>query len=99
MGGIKTTIVIDEETLNEFRRFVSSKYGSSRMTSSAVEEALKSFNAVEYLKKFSDLMKFEITAYPSAKEVEEGRPKLRTSSAKEVREMRDGRKNRLSGLK
>lgn len=99
MGGIKTTIVIDEETLNEFRRFVSSKYGSSRMTSAAVEEALKSFNAIEYLKSFSDAMKLEITAYPSAKEVKERRPKLRTSSAKEVREMRDERQNRLSRLK
>jgi hypothetical protein len=99
MGGIKTTIVIDEETLNEFKRFVSSKYGSSRMTSTAVEEALKSFNAIEYLKSFSNAMKLDIIAYPSAKEVRDGRPKLRTSSAKEVRELRDGRQNRLSRLK
>jgi len=99
MGGVKTTIVIDEETMNEFRRFISSRYRSSRTTSSAVEEAIKSLNAVEYLKNFSNLMKFDITAYPSAKEVKEGRPKLRTSSAKEIREMRNGRKNHLSGLK
>ena len=99
MGVVKTTIVIDEETWNEFKKTVSSRYGSLRMTSLAVEEAIKCFNAVEMLKGFSDAMGFVTSVYPSVREVEERRPKLGTSAGEEVRGMRDERQARLSGLK
>jgi len=96
---IKTTIVIDEETWNEFKKSVSSRYGSPRMTSLAVEEAIRCFNAVEMLRDFSNAMGLETGVYPSVREVEGRRPKLVTSAGEEVRGMRDGRQARLSGLK
>lgn len=99
MGTVKTTIVIDEETWNEFKRSVSSRYGSPRKTSLAVEEAIKCSNAVELLKNFSSAMGLVADAYPSVREIEERRPKLETSAGEEVREIRDGRQARLSGLK
>lgn len=99
MGVVKTTIVIDEETWKEFKRSVSSRYGSLRMTSTAVEEAIKCFNAVELLKSISRAMNLTIHAYPSVKEVEERRPTLGTSAGEEVRGMRDERQAGLSGLK
>lgn len=99
MGIVKTTIVIDEETWNEFKRSVSSRYGSLRMTSLAVEEAIKCFNAVNLLRSFSSAMGLVTSAYPSVREVEERRPKMGTLAGEEVREMRDERQARLSGLK
>lgn len=98
MGVIKTTIVIDKETWNEFKKSVSSIYGSLRMTSLAVEEAIKCFNAVEVLKNFSTTMGLVTSVYPSVREVEERRPKLWTSAGGEVRRMRDERQTRLSRL-
>jgi hypothetical protein len=99
MGVIKTTIVIDEEAWKEFKRSVSSIYGSLRMTSFAVEEAIKCFNAVDLLKDFSNAMALNASGYPSVREVEERRPKLRTSAGEELRRMRDERQTRLSRLK
>jgi len=99
MGVVKTTIVIDEETWNEFKRSVSSMYGSPRMTSQAVEEAIKCFNSVELLKRFSNAIGLFASGYPSVREVQERRPKLETSAGEEVRRMRDERHARLSGLK
>jgi len=69
------------------------------MTSLAVEEAIRCFNAVELLKSASIAMGFVTGAYPSVREVEERRPKLGTSAGEEVRRMRDERQSRLSGLK
>jgi hypothetical protein len=37
MADVKTTINVDEETWNEFKRNVASRYGSIRNLSSAVE--------------------------------------------------------------
>ena len=39
MKTVKTTINIDEERLNAFKKTISSRYGSVRKLSSAVEEA------------------------------------------------------------
>jgi len=99
LGVVKTTVVIDEETWNEFKRSVSSRYGSLRMASLAVEEALKCFNAIKLLKKFSEAIGFVTSVYQSVREVEERRPKMGTSAGEEVRRLRDERQDRLSGLK
>ena len=89
MGIVKTTIVVDEKTWKEFKKMVSLRYGSSRFTSPAVEEAIKCFNITELLKKFLDAVGCSLAAYPSLKEVEERRPKLGTSAGEEIRRMRD----------
>jgi hypothetical protein len=99
IADIKTTINVDEETWNEFKRSVSSRYGSVRNLSSAVEEAIQSFNTVELLNAFVERKGIELGVYPSIREIEERRPKLGTSSGKEVREMRDEREVRISGYK
>ena len=99
MGVVKTTLVIDEETWNEFKRSVSSRYGSLKKVSFAVEEALRSFNTIELLEDFSKSKGFVINTYPSLREVEERRPKLKTSAGEEVRRLRDERQARLSRLK
>jgi len=99
MGSIKTTIIIDEETWSEFKKTVSSRYGSLRMVSHAIEEAIKCFNVVEVLKAFSNAMGLAINEYPSMNEVKEKRPKLKSSAGKEVRRMRDEQQNRLFRLK
>jgi len=39
MDTVKTTINVGSETLREFKRMVTSKYGSARRLSIAVEEA------------------------------------------------------------
>jgi len=97
MKVIKTTIAIGEETWNEFKKIVSLRYGSSRVVSHAVEEAIRCFNAAELLKSFSGAMGIAIE-YPSIREVEERRPKLRVSAGEEVRGIRDERQARLSGF-
>jgi len=90
-GVIETTIVIDEETWNEFKIFVSSRYGSLRTTRLAVEKALKRVKTLETLKEFSEAMGFVNSACPSVREVEERRPKIRTSAGEEVRGLRNER--------
>jgi len=98
MTAIKTTILVDEKTWNEFRRSVSRRYGSPRMASQAVEEAIRSFNSFELLKRFSEAAGLITSTYPSVKEIQERRPKLGTSAGEEVRRMRDERQARLSRL-
>jgi hypothetical protein len=70
-----------------FRKFVASRYGSLRMTSLAVEEAIKCFNAVGLLRSFSNAIGLVTGVYPSVREVEERRPKLGTLAGEEVRGM------------
>ncbi|MBS7643919.1 hypothetical protein KEJ26_05035 [Candidatus Bathyarchaeota archaeon] len=93
---VKTTILINEATWEEFKKFVSSRYGSLRMTSLAVEEAIKCFNAVGLLRSFSKAIGLETDVYPSIREVQERRPRLGTLAGEEVRGMRDERQTRLS---
>lgn len=92
---VKTTINIDEETWRRFKDTVSSHQGSLRNLSNAVEEAIKCFNTNSILEQFAEEMGIKTGAYPSLREVEENRPRLGTSAAKEVREMRDGRNAHL----
>lgn len=98
MGTVKTTIVVDEKVWNEFKRIVSSRYGGLRKLSSTVEEAIRSFNAVDLLNSFSRSIGLDTSAYPSTKEVKSRRPKLATSAGRVVREMRDERQGRVSGF-
>jgi hypothetical protein len=97
IADIKTTINVDKETWNEFKRTVSSRYGSVRNLSSAVEEAIQSFNTVELLNRFVEQKGIEIEVFPSVREIEEKRPKLESSAGEAVREMRDEREARISG--
>lgn len=97
MSKVKTTIVVDEETWNRFKESVS-RHSTLRNLSSSVEEAIKSFNAVELLKTFSDTMGLTSDLYPSIKEVESRRPKLDTSAGKILQEMRRKREARISGF-
>jgi len=98
MVTVKTTIVVDEKAWTEFKRVVSSRYGGVRKLSSAVEEAIRSFNAVEMLNSFSSSMGLDASVYPSIREVEIRRPKLGTSAGEVVRRMRDERGIRISGF-
>jgi hypothetical protein len=88
---IKTTVNIDEETLLEFKRVVASRYGSTRKLSAAIEEAIRSFNTAESLKRFAKTRGIDTTTFPSVREVEKRRPTLETSAAETVRAMRDER--------
>jgi len=98
MNKLKTTIVVDEKVWNEFKKTISSKYGSQRNLSLAVEEAIKCFNVVELLKSFSSAMGLDTNIYPSIRDVESRRPKLKTSAGKVIREMRDEREARIPGF-
>jgi len=98
MGTIKTTIVLDEKVWNEFKRMVSSRHGSLRKLGSTVEEALRSFNAVDLLNSFSQSINLDISTCPSLSEVENRRQELATSAGEVIREMRDERQKRVSGL-
>ena len=96
MNKIKTTINIDEETWNEFKKMVSSRYGSIRKLSYAVEEAIQGFNTADLLNRFTKRMGIEVRVYPSLKEIKERRPKLETSAGKAVRAMRNEREASIS---
>jgi hypothetical protein len=97
MTTVKTTINIDEETWNRFKKVVSSNQGSLRNLSNAVEEAIRCFNTDELLARFMEMMNIDLGGYPSLSEVEGGRPKLETSAGETVRAMRDERDIRVSG--
>jgi len=97
--GIKTTLIINEKVWANFKKFVSTRHGSLRKLSSAVEEAIKTFNTAELLINLSNTLDLNISVYPSATEIKSRRPKLSTSAGEIVREMRDERETRLLGLK
>lgn len=99
MTTVKTTINIDEETWNRFKKTVSSRYGGIRNLSGAVEEAIKCFNTEELLSQFMETAGIDMGAYPSLRDVEERRPKPGTSAGEVVRAMRDERVARISGYK
>lgn len=97
MTTTKTTINIDEETWNRFKRTVSSRQGSLRNLSGAVEEAIKAFDTEELIRAFMEAMGIGSGGFPSLREVEDGRPRLDTSAGETVRAMRDERNARVSG--
>jgi len=93
----KTTINIDEETWNRFKKAVSSRQGSLRNLSGAVEEAIRTFDTEELVKALMEATGIEPGGFPSLREVEDGRPRLATSAGETVRAMRDERDARVSG--
>lgn len=97
MTTTKTTINIDEETWNRFKRAVSSSQGSLRNLSGAVEEAIRAFDTEEIVRAFMEATGIEPGGFPSLREVEEGRPRLVTPAGETVRAMRDERDARVSG--
>lgn len=95
----KTTIVIDGRLLDQFRALVVSKHGSARMLSSELEEAIRAYSPPEIIKSLAAKLGLESRRYPSVEEVARGRPRIRSSAGRVVREMRDERARRLLGHK
>jgi len=91
----KTTILVDDQLLKQFREMAASKYGTSRMLSSQFEEALRAFSALEVIKSLASRLGVKIDRYPSLDEVSRNRPRVAASAGKIVREMRDERAQRL----
>ena len=96
MDTVKTTINVDDETLREFKRMVTSKYGSARRLSIAVEEAMRTYNSMEILSAYAEKEGIALATYPSSREVEERRPLVKASAGETVREMRDAREISVS---
>ena len=96
MDSVKTTINVDDETLREFKKMVTSKYGSARRLSAAVEEAMRTYNSTEILSAYAVKEGIAPASYPSSREVKERRPHVKASAGKTLREMRDAREVSLS---
>ena len=96
MNTTKTTVNLDEEVWEEFKKTVNTRYGSTRNLSNVVEAAISNYNMVMLLRSSAKKMELDVV-YPSSNEVEEKRPSSPVDSAKVLREMRDGRQDRLLG--
>jgi hypothetical protein len=96
LATIKTTLVLDEKIWSEFRRFVEEAYGTTRKMSAGVEEALRSFTPAAVLEAFASNAGIVLDSYPSSQEIVSHRPKVRASTARTIRRMRDERKKRVS---
>jgi hypothetical protein len=94
---VKTTILVDDQLLKQFRELAVSKYGTSRMLSSEFEEALRAFSALEVIKSLAVRLGVKIDQYPSLDEVSRNRPRVAASAGKGVRGTRDKRAQRLLG--
>ena len=88
---MKTTVNIDEETLKEFKNMVTSRFGSSRKLSQAIEDSMKNYNTVSTLLEYSKREKILIGSIPSSKEIMDRRPVVDGSAGDELRAMRDER--------
>lgn len=97
MAKVKTTVLLDEHLLKQFRDLVASKYGTSRMLSSEFEEALKAFSPLEVIRSLAARLHVTIEQYPSLDEVSRNRPRVNVSAGNVLREMRDERARRLLG--
>jgi len=96
MDAVKTTINVDEETMREFKKMTTSRYGSARKLSAAIEEAMRSYNPTSILTKYAEKEGITLTSYPSSREVEQRRTKVEASAGIEVREMRNARETSIS---
>jgi hypothetical protein len=74
----------------------SSRYGSVRKLSAAIEEAMRSYNSRGILSAYAKKEGIALVAYPSPREVKERRPSVRASAGEEVREMHDAREAGIS---
>ena len=93
----KTTINVDEEKMTRIKRTAQNLYGDTRSLSELFSNAAESFDGAAVLDAFAKKMDWNEITYPSLREVEEGRPRSSGGSEKILREMRDGRADRLSG--
>ena len=91
MNSVKTTINVDEETLKEFKKTASSRYGGSRKLSLAIEEAIKNYNTTTILTNYAKREGITLEAIPWSKEIMDRRPTVDCSAGKELRAMRDER--------
>lgn len=94
---IKTTVNIDKDVWEEFKKAVSTRYGSTRNLSGAVEHAINNYNTVRLLRRSAKTLELTAAEYPSSSEVEERRPEVAVDSSSVLREMRDDRKTRILG--
>ncbi len=93
---VKTTINVDEERLTRIKRTAQNLYGDSRSLSELFSDAAESFDGEAILEAFAKEMGWDEIPYPSLREIEERRPTSTEGSEKILREMRDGRANRIS---
>ncbi|MHA1834555.1 MAG: hypothetical protein ACTSV7_11265 [Candidatus Baldrarchaeia archaeon] len=98
MCPIKITIVVNEGLWDRFKEFVFQRYGSYRELSEAIEESIKIMEPIGLMMKFVKLMGI-FDAFPSSCEIVERRSSIDTSAGQVVREMRNGREERLFGFK
>lgn len=97
MSKTKTTVMLNDQLLKQFRDLAASKHGSSRMLSSEMEEALRAFSPLEVIRSLTTRLNIKIDQYPSLDEISRNRPQVASSAGKAVREMRDDRAERLLG--
>jgi len=86
---VRTTISVDKHKLNRARRLLSSDivWGS---LSDLVEDAIDTIDVDSLITNLIKHLNIEIS-FPSHREITLRRPKVKESSAKIVREMRNGR--------
>ena len=94
---VKTTVLIDKNLLDQFKKLTSMKHGTSKALSSEFEEALRSFSPLEIMSSLIATLNLKIGQYPSLEEVAKNRPRVRISAGRIVREMRDEREQRILG--
>jgi len=101
MARTKTTVLVDRHLLDQFRRLSSVKHGTPRALSLEFEEAIRAFSPPEILSRLAERLGLKIEKYPSLDEIAQRRPRAgaKFSAARVVREMRDGREQRVLGHK
>jgi hypothetical protein len=98
MGAVKTTIMMDERLLKRLRESMLRRHGSYRKLGETVEESVKMFDPEGTLAALLRATGTEPSDYPSCAEVIASRPKIDLSAGRVIREMRDDRVDRVSGL-
>ena len=97
LGNVKTTINVDEDTLMEFKKLVTNRYGSTRKLSLAIDEAMKNLSTTSILVSYAKKEGIPLRDYPSSREIRARRPVVDSSAGEEVRVMRDERAGSVSG--
>ncbi|HUV54937.1 MAG TPA: hypothetical protein VMW03_07000 [Candidatus Krumholzibacteriaceae bacterium] len=95
MTTVKTTIDIDEEVWEGFKRTVARRYGGTLSAGQVIEEIIRGYVVAEFLRESSGILGVDVDEYPSSSEVERNRPSVQGSSADAVRNMRDERADRF----
>jgi len=98
MGRVKSTLSIDKEVWEEFKRHVVAKYGNLRKLSVEAEEALSQYTSTRFLSESARLLGVTIKGYPSSQEVKANRSRVKVSASQIIREARDEREKSISRL-